>query len=59
LSDYHRRSKSVRKAIERYQGALALWATWEDCKDIDPEYLRHLKKKVDKMRQELKYKNVL
>jgi hypothetical protein len=63
LSDQRRRIASIQKAHERYEGALALWATWcqaldeAQCSAEEREYLHELKKKVDRMRQELRYKN--
>ena len=63
LSDQRRREASIHKAYERYEGAKALWATWcpklddAQCSDEIREYVHQLKLKVDRMRQELRYKN--
>lgn len=58
VNDRRRRQASVNRTIEKYQGALALMATWENCPDTDPDYLKQLRKKVDMYRNQLRYKNV-
>lgn len=50
------RQKRLEKLVERYYGKLALLQAWEQCGDVDPDYIRDLKKRIRTHRNELVYK---
>jgi hypothetical protein len=50
------RKKRLEKLVERYYGKLALLQAWEQSGDVDPDYIRDLKKRIRTHKNELTYK---
>lgn len=63
-ADGLRFNASIARSIERYEGKMALMATWEaahagrDLGEEDLQYLQHLRKEATKLRAQLKVKGV-
>jgi hypothetical protein len=56
IGEYERKSKSIQRTYERLLGRLALLAEWENTPDVDIRYLQELRKRVDTLRVQLRYK---
>ena len=64
-ADGLRFNKSIERSVQRYEGKLALMATWEavhagaaNITEEDLQYLQHLRKEATKLRAQLKVKGV-
>jgi hypothetical protein len=51
--------RKYRVEIDKYLTLQALYESWMECPTVDYDYLRELKRKVDKQRQLLILKNAL
>jgi hypothetical protein len=50
---------SITRSLEKLQGKLALLAEWENTEDVDPEYMKELKKRIEMQRNQLRFKGAL
>lgn len=50
------RRESVKRTLDAFEGKQALYATWENCCNKDPDYMKELKKRTHDLRQRLRYK---
>ena len=53
---HDRKKRKLDKLVERYYGKLALLQAWEKDPNVDPEYIRDLKKRIRTHKNELTYK---
>jgi hypothetical protein len=51
-----KRRKSIARTREKFEGKVALLLAWEAIPDADPEYLKRLRRDIDKYRVQLRYK---